>query len=200
MTLDDLSVDDIMRMNGLEATGLADLREPSVALDCPCICHTRRFSVPTADVHDEGRTCPCQLTDEERRAQDVSYEEWLAAFRQSGDGRALTAAIEADRTAALERARRRGMQILIECDLEPTIVSGCYEGRRFWFCEQHGNWALHLDQVDGPVVAQSRSAMGLADVIDLIWDRLDRHIRTACEHVVDAAVFCGGCGQRVERS
>lgn len=47
MRVEDASVEDIARMDGFEATGLAGLRDPVAALECSCMCHTRRFGLPT---------------------------------------------------------------------------------------------------------------------------------------------------------
>jgi hypothetical protein len=198
VTFDDPTVEDIAQMNGLEVTGLADLRDPSAALACVCMCHTRRFGLPTADIHDEGRTCVCQLSDDERAVRRASLERWLTNVRESKEGRALAAALQAERAAALGRARQHGMQLTIECEFAPTILSGSYRGHQFLFRERHGEWWLHLNDADGPVLAESGSFEGLVEIVDLIWDHLDRHDRAVCDHEDATSVFCPDCGERID--
>jgi hypothetical protein len=195
---DDPTIEDIAQMNGLEATGLAGLREPSAALECVCMCHTRRFSVPTGNIHDEGRTCVCQLSDDERAARRASLEKWLAGVRESKEGRALAAALQAERGAALRRAGRYGMHLTIESEFAPTILSGHYRGHPFLFHERRGEWWLHLNDADGPLLAESGAFEGLVEIVDLIWDHLDRHDRAVCDHDDAASVFCPDCGERID--
>lgn len=172
MRLVDPSVEDIARMDGFEATGLAGLRDPAAALECSCMCHTRRFGIPTAEVHQQGRTCPCQPGSWRHRSWE--HESWWRDERQE-----VAPLIDSERTEALDVGRRHGMQIRIEHDFEPTIISGRYGGHRFWFREQQGDWSLHLNDYNGPLIAES-GFIDLVEAVELIRDRLDRYDCSAC--------------------
>jgi hypothetical protein len=189
--LEDPSVEDIARMGGLEATGLAGLRDPLAALDCACVCHTRLFALPVADVHDEGRSCHCQLADDER----VGPLWDLHCGFHGGDDQHAPAA-QAERHAAFVRAWRHGMEITIHSDLAPTIISGCYRGHQFWFHERDGHGQLHLGDLDGPVIAEG-AVDGPVDAVDFIRDLIDRYDRVASERGYPAATstLCSDCGR-----
>jgi hypothetical protein len=198
MRVEDPSVEDIARMDGFEATGLAGLRDPVAALECACMCHTRRFGQPTARVHDEGRSCPCQPAS----ATWAPHGEWLdeppVASRWRDEHREVAPLIDAERTEALELARRNGMQIRIERDFEPTIITGRYGGHQFWYHERQGDWQLHLHDLDGPLIAES-GFVDLVEAVELIRARLDRYDCSACAtaDVDGPSRFCRDCGQPV---
>lgn len=185
-----------------DAVGLAGLRRPREPLDCHCSCHLRRFGQPTGDLHAAGSNCPCQYTPEERREHNRSWLEKLEAFHDSEAGKALSAAFAADRTAATDRAAQLGVEVTVECDAAPVIVSGRLGDTAFWFRERHGDWRLHRDGMDGPVIAEGDAGASLRDVIELVFDRLNRHVReSTCPHEAPVgyrpgAVAAPGSGPR----
>jgi hypothetical protein len=195
--VEDPSVEDIARMDGFEATGLVGLRDPVAALECSCMCHTRRFGMPTADVHDEGRTCPCQ-----RMARNWSTRrDRLGEPCWCDERQDLAPLIDAERSAAVEAARRHGMQIRIERDFEPTIISGSYGGHRFWYHERQGDWQLRLHDFDGPLIAES-GYIDLVEAVELIRNRMDRYDCSACgiDGSDAGSIVCGDCGRSLSPS
>jgi hypothetical protein len=196
--VEDPSVEDIARMDGFEATGLAGLRDPVAALECSCMCHTRRFGLPTAHVHDDGRTCPCQPASASRVGWRDWFEEPVITSRWRDERREVAPLIDAERTEALDLAGRHGMQIRIEHDFEPTIISGTYGGHQFWYHEGQGEWQLYLHDLHGPLIAES-GFIDLVEAVELIRDRLDRYDCSACGLAGDdvASAFCVDCGQPI---
>ena len=106
--------------------------------------------------------------------QRAAIDEDLARDPHRVEHRAVATSILAERAAAYARASDRGMDLTVESELSPTILSGSYRGHRFWYFECQGDWQLHLHDAGGPVIAES-GTIGLADVVDLICDRLARY-------------------------
>jgi len=90
------------------------------------------------------------------------------------DHRGVAATILDERAAAYMRAAHHGMDLTVESELSPTVLSGSFRGRRFWYYERRGTWELRLRDAGGPVIADSDS-LALADVIDRICDRIARY-------------------------
>ena len=184
-------------MGGLEATGLAGLRDPLAALDCMCVCHTRQFTLPIAAVHDEGRSCRCQLAGDERVGAGAPLWDLHTGFHGSDEPWEPMATRQYERQEALVHAWRHGMRITVECDYAPTIIFGTYRGYEFWFHARDDHGQLHLGDVDGPVIAEG-AVDGPADAVDFIRDLIDRYDRVGSDrgYPTRASTFCGGHGGR----
>lgn len=89
------------------------------------------------------------------------------------------------------------MEVVIEQEIAPLVVSGRLGDVAFWFRERHGMWQLHRGGHDGPLIADSEAEGSLVEVVRLIHDRLDRAIRAGgCEHEAGGP-FCPRCGSRL---
>lgn len=109
----------------------------------------------------------------EWRRQGAATDNYLAGD-DGVEHRAVATIVLAERRAAHARAAHHDMDLTIESEFSPTILTGTFRGHRFWYYERQGDWELRLDGAGGPVIAESATS-GLADVVDLIVRHLARH-------------------------
>ena len=216
-----------------EALGLAGLRDRPAALGCLCSCHTRRFGRPThvradgtstydtldrAPLHDDGASCPCQLTSEEREQARRRFAEYLDELRAEHELSGRAAATDRDRQRARALAHRAGLERFeLLGEWVPLAFEGTWRGDHVYFRSRHGTWQLERDRDRperwGTVVAQGAEAdhdpdQGWVDgegagpietAVRVAIEHLDAADRRArCRHP-DARVYCPDCGIRVRQ-
>jgi hypothetical protein len=205
------------------ALGVNGLRDVAAALPCMCQCHHRRFGRPThvrpdgtsmydhletasGPLHDDGPSCPCQSTPEER---DTSREQLFSAMAE------LTAAMEPGREAMqrdLERATATAGRLGLTDVKLVTEACPFYlelrdsQGREVALRERHGTWTVRvdgeeiaagddtdLDAADGWLEGDAVVAGPVTRAVLVISEQLARHDGRACDHAA-AERFCPACG------
>ena len=214
-----------------DALGLAGLRDPSAALDCRCSCHLRRFGRPThvradgtstydtldsAPLHDDGASCPCQQTPEERAQAHQRFVEHLDELRTAHERSGRAAAADRDRQRARALADRADLEgFVLQGEWVPLAFEGTWRGDHVSFHSRHGTWRLerdpHRPEAWGTVVAEGaetdhdpdedwfdgEGAGPIEAAVRLAIGHLDAADRRArCRHP-DARVYCPDCGIRV---
>jgi hypothetical protein len=194
------------------------LRDADAAVDCLCGCHPRPAEV---DLHDGGRSCPCQLTDaeraEQRRAWLASWGELAANVDDDEQSESEQAAAFADAAAAL------GVEARIRAWAAPFVIVGLCDGRGFYLRERHGSYRVVIAPDDDPgsdpwaaaptdpsidVAAGDENeladhgafspATALRVAVEAVRSALARN---ACVHRrVDAEPYCPSCGVRIDEA
>jgi hypothetical protein len=199
------------RRRAVLATGPA-LRDIAAAVECRCSCHPRPAEFT---LHDGGADCPCQHTEEERRAA------WDELFGILADRVDEDPARPSLREMLAERAETLGVEIRDVLDAAPFVISGVVDGRGFYLRERHGSWALVVAGDDDPAADVWRAprtdpsiTVATGDEADLVVDgafsatmALDLavdavrlfELRRRCGHRT-AGRFCPTCGVEMRRA
>jgi hypothetical protein len=191
------------------AIGTIDgIRDIEAAVECQCSCHQR-----TGELHDMGRSCPCQLTVEERQAALDNLWNWNAE-----EAEAYEKARAARDQIFMAAAERLGVEIESHGGAAPYVICGKVEGRAFFLRERHDLWRVEIatDQTPGEnpwgdheadsiVVAE-----GTSDVFDpenFETEALEAAVRAvreflqrrACAHT-NYGKWCSECGVLLEEA
>ena len=216
-----------------EALGLVGLRDRQAALDCLCSCHTRRFGRPThirpdgtstyddlegSPLHDDGVSCPCQQTPDEREQARRRLLDLFTELRVEDERSGRVAAADRDRRRARALADGAGLERFeLLSEWVPLALEGTWRGDHIYFRSRHGTWRLERDPARpegwGTVVAEGSEVDHEPDdgwidgegpgpieaAVRLVVEHLDAADRRArCSHV-DARVYCPDCGLRVQQ-
>lgn len=120
------------RRGAVESVG--GIKDVEAAVDCRCSCHHT-----AGDLHDQGRTCPCQLTAEERETAYESFWQWSA--EEAADHEARVA--ESERVFSLA-AERLGVRVESHGGGAPYVICGEVDGRAFFLRERHDMWRVEI--------------------------------------------------------
>ena len=126
------------------------LRDLDAAVECACSCHP---TPPSADVHDGGVTCPCQLTTEERAAQR------RVLFHELGDWDAESEWEERVSAEFQSEVARLKVSAQIVVAAAPMVITGVTDGRAFYLRERHGSWRVTIATDDDPTADPWGSAL-----------------------------------------
>jgi hypothetical protein len=187
------------------------LRSADAAEECICACHDQM-----GKLHDQGRTCPCQLSAEERRAAfEEAMEEMTTEWYRP---EAVAARAKAEAAFASE-AERLGASIESHGGGAPYLIIGSVDGRAFFLRERGDAWHVEIAGDEDPennpwragnqasiVVAEGSTQQLEADeeagfeitalriAVEAVRTFL---LRRTCEHFGEGA-WCPKCG--VKRS
>lgn len=115
---------------------VAGLRNATAAEECVCACHDQM-----GELHDQGRTCPCQLSAEERRA---AFEEAMADLTTEWyQPEAVAARAKAEAEFASE-ADRLGVNVESHGGGAPYLIIGSVDGRAFFLRERGEVWHVEI--------------------------------------------------------
>jgi len=120
---------------GMENT----LRDVSAARDCACTCHDEG-----GNFHDGGITCPCQQTQEERKA---ALDEALKALSTWQDDPAYQAARDAAEAEFAAESDALGVRIDRHGGGAPYVIEGEIDGQRFYFRERGDWWTVEISDL-----------------------------------------------------
>lgn len=121
------------RRSTIEQSGVCDVE---AAVNCICACHDRED-----ELHDRGRTCPCQYTPEQRRA---AFEAVLDDLADTYNQPEVAAAREERERAFKKEAARLGVSIETHGGGAPYIIVGSVRGRAFYLRERGDWWTVEI--------------------------------------------------------
>ena len=119
------------------------LRDLDAAVECSCSCHP---TPPSADSHEGGVTCPCQLSREERAARRRALFEELDDWEAEREWEQRVSAELQSEAAVL------GVSAQIVVPAAPMVITGVCDGRAFYLRERHGSWGVTIATDDDPTV------------------------------------------------
>jgi hypothetical protein len=114
------------------------------AVDCACGCHPRPAQLET---HDGGTTCPCQLTETQRRQR--RDELFSAPWEPDPEE------VELQRLRDIrfdEAVARLGVQAQVAVSAAPFVISGIVDGRAFYMRERHDHYRVTIAHDDNPLL------------------------------------------------
>lgn len=117
------------------------LRDLDAAVQCSCSCHP---TPPSANLHDGGVTCACQLSKEDRAAQRREL------FHELGDWDAEREWEERVNAEFQSEAAMLGVSAHIVVPAAPMVITGVCDGRAFYLRERHGSWGVTIATDDDP--------------------------------------------------
>lgn len=184
--LDSLRDTDALRAADVVLDALFVPTTPHSAKPCSCSCHPH---LPDGTLHDHGRSCPCRLSPEERRAQWESWDAERDAFWESPEGLAITAQREADGAElAVWIDDDVGVVIDRHGGMCPEQWEGTVDGHSFYFRERHDDWRIELDL--RPTGRQMKAWTGN----DVDGDNFELHDVTAGDIIAEGTIGASGYG------
>jgi hypothetical protein len=121
------------------------LRDVEAAVDCRCACHPRPGDV---ELHNGGRSCPCQETEAERaHRREASREAWSALADEFADEELF---FEDRRSRFDAEADALGVEARIQVWAAPFVIVGVCDGRGFYLRERHGAYRVTIAPDEDP--------------------------------------------------
>jgi len=191
------------------------LRDVDAAVDCWCSCHPRPAD---PGLHDGGRSCGCQDSEEDRVARIQAFRDLLDDLDEDTDG--ASRYYDEQRHLVAAEAEALGVEARIEAWWAPHVVVGVCDGRGFYLRERHGSYQVTIAADDDPGSDPWRAEPTVPSIDIAAGDECEleeggafswvvavrvavRAVRTAlarntCEHRrVGAEPFCPSCGVRL---
>lgn len=122
--------------------GLKDL---NAAVECMCSCHPNPGDV---SLHDNGLSCNCQLTPEERK---IKTNELFETLQMLGENDSLTEFNENNRKNAFTKAQELGITLESIGGLAPFTLDGIINNRRVYVRARHEVYAINLATPEDPL-------------------------------------------------
>lgn len=119
-----------------------DLRDLDAAAECGCSCHPS----PGGDPH-EGKTCPCQLTPDDRAQRHADLAKSLTASRAAY---ALVHQARTDELAAAAAAL--GVEAVEDGPGAPWVIVGTVDGHGFYMRERWDTYDIVVAPDDDPTI------------------------------------------------
>lgn len=194
-----------------------EVEDIAAAANCRCACHPQPAS---ADLHNGGTTCPCQLSAEQRADARTKAVGTLLEFLESELGGSLAGFDAQVADECRHVATEMGFTLIDAGGLAPFVARGVIDGRFFYLRERHDQWRVCVAGDEHPLAdvwsnheldeieIANGDASGFIDQ-DGRWQpgAMVRHAaetvrlwvaRRTCEHLrVDEHQWCPRCGVRL---
>jgi len=127
-----------IKLKMLEAQGI--VKNLEAAVDCSCSCHLS----PGTSLHNQGKSCPCQLTAAQKNRQTQKF---MTLFKNYSPSPLWQKQEELFK----KQAQELKIAAKIELSGAPMVISGIIAERGFYLRERHGFWEVVISSDKNPL-------------------------------------------------